>query len=875
MFLMVKWKALLVRKRLLTSFFSRDVAYLDDPSPNKYLPATTDSSSTFSLVLLLFLTLDTSITGPSSIGAINKVLPHPKNPAILYVASVNGGIWKTTNANTTSPVWTPLTDHLYSLSIGAIAFDYTDSSYKTIVAGFGSQSSDSRLGGLHLGVIRSTDAGETWTVLGTDDLYGYRISGIYAAGNTISVCAVGYGLLDSQTFYNGATFYSTDAGVTWFRSNAESCTDMQTDRTVASTVFRASPSSGITVSRDAGVTWSAPLMANYSDNFTNKTSIIRIAVKNTGTAKNVKFVIYAGFVSSSSFQGLYRGVQVKDNQYTWTLLDSPSTVDGDVRTGLVSVDGFKPGSGLFAQPGGYGMAYFSIAVDTNATDIVYLGGDRQPTAGTASNPSWPNSIGATTFDGRLFRCDSSLPTGSQCTPLTHTYAAANSAPHADSRDMAIDASGRLIESDDGGVYVRTMPRTTTGQWYSINTNINVQQAHSAGYISKGMYASGNQDTGVTYGVGGGNQSWTTVTQGTGGVVRTRNSGDGGGDGIHRTVYWSNPYLANFSYIIFAEGIVSETASCPLKIVDSNNSLLHWVDGPAPPIAFFQNYVINRFLPRFFIIPLGFDHTYISTDGGETLYLQDGLTDMKNQVGPGAAVFGGRRNGANNAYMMYIAGFDKLAFSASFNGLSLTNYPPIGMRWPKIAHIAIHPENFAFVAVLGVYGEVAYSKDCGQTWSMLPSIPVGVAGMADSEQLRIVILPGATSRFVVAGRTGVYVYQDSKSQWWRVATETNAYVSDLVYEIEIDTLVIATFGRGIWSLPKASETFTDYAFAHSVATPSYTRPPKVPAWQTLTYVFAALVVVLFLLALVLGVAFLTTKLKDEEPEDSVLLLNEEQ
>jgi len=35
-------------------------------------------------------------------------------------------------------------------------------------------------------------------------------------------------------------------------------------------------------------------------------------------------------------------------------------------------------------------------------------------------------------------------------------------PHADSREMAIDADGNLVESDDGGIYKRTSPRTNTG-----------------------------------------------------------------------------------------------------------------------------------------------------------------------------------------------------------------------------------------------------------------------------------------------------------------------------------------------------------------------------------------------------------------------------
>ena len=32
------------------------------------------------------------------IGAVNRILPHPTDANIMYIGSVNGGVWKTTNA---------------------------------------------------------------------------------------------------------------------------------------------------------------------------------------------------------------------------------------------------------------------------------------------------------------------------------------------------------------------------------------------------------------------------------------------------------------------------------------------------------------------------------------------------------------------------------------------------------------------------------------------------------------------------------------------------------------------------------------------------------------------------------------------------------
>ena len=52
-------------------------------------------------------------------------------------------------------------------------------------------------------------------------------------------------------------------------------------------------------------------------------------------------------------------------------------------------------------PGGQGGTHFSIFVDPNNDDIVYVGGDRQ-------DSPFPNPVGATDFTGNLFRGDVSV-----------------------------------------------------------------------------------------------------------------------------------------------------------------------------------------------------------------------------------------------------------------------------------------------------------------------------------------------------------------------------------------------------------------------------------------------------------------------------------
>jgi hypothetical protein len=145
-------------------------------------------------------------------GALHTVLAHPTNPDILYAGGVNGGIWKTTNATATNPSWTPQTDTLPSLAIGAMAFDVTDATRNTLVAGTAQYSSFGGLGGTRGHVYRTSDGGATWSNPGSAGLSGENISGIAARGNTIVVSSSGNGGGILRSVNGGASFVSVNSG---------------------------------------------------------------------------------------------------------------------------------------------------------------------------------------------------------------------------------------------------------------------------------------------------------------------------------------------------------------------------------------------------------------------------------------------------------------------------------------------------------------------------------------------------------------------------------------------------------------------------------------------------------------------------------------
>ena len=137
------------------------------------------------------------------VGAIHTIAAHPTNADVLYVGAVNGGIWRTTNATAASPTWTPLTDSLSSLSIGALEFDPANSN--RLLAGIGRFSSLARLGGALAGLLLTTNGGDTWQQITHPLLVGENFSGVAVRDNLL--------LASSNAFFGvGGLFRSVNGG---------------------------------------------------------------------------------------------------------------------------------------------------------------------------------------------------------------------------------------------------------------------------------------------------------------------------------------------------------------------------------------------------------------------------------------------------------------------------------------------------------------------------------------------------------------------------------------------------------------------------------------------------------------------------------------
>lgn len=421
------------------------------------------------------------ITNREVVGAVNAIAAHPTDANILYAGSVNGGIWRTGNATAASPTWTRQTDTFDSLSIGALEFDPTDATRQTLVAGVARTSSLGGRGGAQIGMLRTTNGGTNWTLInGAGVLTNRAVVGVAARG-AVLVAATDNGIYRSTdtgaafTLLSGAAGSGLPAG-----RISDLAADPANNARLYASVLNGT-ARGIYRSTDSGATWAKVSDAAVDAVITADGGSPRTEIA-VGAASQV-FVAIVG--SNGEFAELFRSA---DGATGWTALGVPTTAE---QNGVL----------FGVHAGGQGSIHFSVAADPVDTNVVYVGGDRQPFFGegvSGSTSFFPNSIGANDFSGRLFRADAAAAPASRWASLTHSGAGGNSAPHADSRDMAFDAAGNLLESDDGGIYKRAAPRTTTGAWTSLNGDLQVTEYHGLSYDSvSNRVTGGSQDNGTT------------------------------------------------------------------------------------------------------------------------------------------------------------------------------------------------------------------------------------------------------------------------------------------------------------------------------------------------------------------------------------------
>jgi len=697
-------------------------------------------------------------------GAVSSIAVDLVHPGTIYLGTVNGGVWKSTNANTAAPSWRPLTDlQLPALSISSIAISPLNAN--TIFAGTGSTSSDAFEGSPGFGVIRSTDGGATWSILAGATFAGRRIISIAPLARTSGGLA-GQVVLAATLFDGGGVYRSTNGGNSFVRVSGTSglpsagVSSLAPDRTTTGRVYAAVPASyaggapaGVFRSDDGGQTW-----VRADTGLTGLGSSLRVLLsvgRNTG-------VVYAMVIDSNgAASGVFRSA---NGGASWTALGVPSPT---------------------IHPGGQGIIHGAIEADPSDPNIVYVSGDRQ-------DFPFPNTNGCNDFSANTFRGNAALALPWQ---LVVCNGAQGTSPHADSRDMEFDSSGNLLQANDGGFYRLDNPNLASRRWASVNGDLRPAEMHSAVFDAITHTAfGGTQDTGTPMQNSPGSRTWTDFLTGDGGVVEVDEVTGGGAYSVRYTNFEVLEFF-NRSTWSPSNTLISGPTELGLQIVagPGTGQDLHSYD---PNIQFYNPYVLNRIDPRRMLI--GTANIYESRDQGDTLVDLYATGKFISSL-----AYGGRLNGqpAPDAFYVGTSGAGQpllLHRSATARTIqTLTAYPGGGVN-----DLVIDPQDIRRVYVVDEQNRVWASFDEGASWRNLTGNLPTLLGQVRTIEL---VRPATSGQTVllVGGLGGVFQLREPGSAgatWSRLGSNLpHGLVLDLRYNDRANVLIAGVLGRGAWTL----------------------------------------------------------------------------
>ena len=148
-----------------------------------------------------------SIGPATTSGRIDDFAVDEQNPAIFYIGTATGGVWKTVNNGTTLE---PVFDHEGSASIGDVAIAPRDPNVVWVGTGEANNRQSSSWGD---GIYKSTDGGKTWRNMGLTQ--SFHIARILVDPNDYDVVYVAaLGDLWAPGGERGV-YKTTDGGLTW------------------------------------------------------------------------------------------------------------------------------------------------------------------------------------------------------------------------------------------------------------------------------------------------------------------------------------------------------------------------------------------------------------------------------------------------------------------------------------------------------------------------------------------------------------------------------------------------------------------------------------------------------------------------------------
>lgn len=243
-------------------------------------------------------------------GRINSVAISPANPNIVLVGGSTGGVWRSEDGGET---FNPVSDDQVDLAVGYIAF--APSNPNIVYAGMG----DGHGSYNGSGVLRSTDAGKTWTRVSNTTLPApgrvFRVAVDPNDPNRVYVAQFAYQV--GNDLFAGGLFYSTDGGVNWRRTLFGLPRDLVLHPTNPRTMYvglnrvdrPTNQVPGVYRSTDGGETWERIYASPYAT-----TQDVRVAIS---PANPNRIYIYLGGIPQGQTAREIRLTASQDGGNSW------------------------------------------------------------------------------------------------------------------------------------------------------------------------------------------------------------------------------------------------------------------------------------------------------------------------------------------------------------------------------------------------------------------------------------------------------------------------------------------------------------------------------------------------------------------------------
>ncbi|MEM7535275.1 MAG: hypothetical protein AAF639_24070, partial [Chloroflexota bacterium] len=262
--------------------------------------------------------VDGDVVRQTAAGRVTALAIPPSDSDTIYVATSTGGLWKSTDGGDS---FVPLTNDRVEYAFQSLVIDPQNED--TIYAGTGQFTTF-----YGTGLLKSTDAGATWTALGKETFGALMLTGVFVHPNdsdTLVVTTATLGKLETAKKLPGeqpapGIYRSSDGGQTWTMvQSCEPCargfTAMVMDASDPQqpAFYAASSGVGLYKSTDAGVSWQK---LDSFDSAVGRVAYKRVALAiGSGTGANI---VYAGLDGESRTGKGGIVMRTTDGGQTWT-----------------------------------------------------------------------------------------------------------------------------------------------------------------------------------------------------------------------------------------------------------------------------------------------------------------------------------------------------------------------------------------------------------------------------------------------------------------------------------------------------------------------------------------------------------------------------